>query len=108
MLNELGDAIHETATENGFHDFPRRLPERLMLASSELGEAFEAWRRDNSIENGSYYELEGKPEGWATEIVDCIIDCLDILAAEKVDIDFVLGKKMEYNLTRERLHGKGI
>lgn len=106
-LNELADTIHQQAVTNGFHDNPRRLPEILMLASSELGEAFEAWRKDNSVETGAYYD-EGHPEGWGVEIIDCIIVCLDLLAREGVDIDFVMGKKMEYNMTRERLHGKGI
>ncbi len=107
-LNELADAIHKSAKENGFHDNPRRLPEILMLASSELGEAFDAWRKDPSVAEGSYYEDGDSPEGWATEIIDCVIVCLDILASEGIDVDFVMGKKMEYNLTRERLHGKGI
>ena len=108
LLNELADAIHEQAKKSGFHDFERRLPEILMLASSELGEAFEAWRRDSSLETGSFYELEGKPEGWAIEIIDCIIVCLDILAKYDLDIDYMIGKKMEHNMKREPLHGKGI
>lgn len=108
ILNDLADVIHEQAKVNGFHDNPRRLPEILMLASSELGEAFEEWRKDSSVETGAYYEVEGKPEGWAVEIVDCIIVCLDILASQKVDVDYMMGKKMQYNMTRERLHGKGI
>ena len=108
MLNDLADAAHLTAKNNGFHDIPRRLPERLMLASSELGEAFDAWRKDSSVETGSYFEVEGKPEGWAVEIIDCIIVCLDILAAEGVEADYIMGKKMEYNMTREHLHGRGI
>ncbi len=107
-FNELADAIHEQAQKSGFHDFPRRLPEVLMLASSELGEAFEQWRRDSSVETGGYYTLEGKPEGWGIEIVDCIIVCLDIMATYKMDVDFLIGTKMEYNMSREPLHGKGI
>ena len=107
-LNELADAIHTQAKANGFHDLPRRLPEKLMLASSELGEAFEEWRKNSSVDTGAYYEVDGKPEGWATEIVDCIIVCLDILASEGIEVDYILGKKMEFNMTRERLHGKGI
>lgn len=104
-LNELAAEIHETAVVNGFHDNPRRLPEILMLASSELGEAFDAWR--------DWPELlvnwaSDKPEGWAVEIVDCIIVCLDILATNNVDIDEITKKKMEYNCTRPRLHGRHI
>ena len=108
-LNELADAIHKQAVASGFHDQPRRLPELLMLASSELGEAFDAWRKTESVLDGSYYEDDGPiPQGWGVEIIDCIIVCLDILAKNGIDVDFVMGKKMEYNMTRERLHGKGI
>ena len=108
-LNELADAIHKQAVTNGFHDDPRRLPEILMLASSELGEAFDAWRKNPSVEEGSYYEDDGPiPQGWGVEVVDCIIVCLDLLAHYGLDVDFMMGKKMEYNMTRKRLHGKGI
>ena len=107
-LNELADLIHKQAKKNGFHDKERRLPEILMLASSELGEAFEAWRKNPDALDGSYYEKEGKPEGWGVEIIDCIIVCLDMLAANGIDVDFVMGKKLEYNMTREIRHGKHI
>ena len=108
ILNDLADVIHEQAKKNGFHDQPRRLPEVLMLASSELGEAFEAWRKDPDSGTGSFNEDEGHPEGWGVEIIDCIIVCLDILAANGLDADFMMGKKMEYNMTRDIRHGKHI
>lgn len=107
-LNDLADVIHNQAKERGFHDEPRRIPEVLMLASSELGEAFEAWRENPSTDTGAFHETNGKPDGWAIEIVDCIIVCFDILASQGLNVDFLMGRKMEYNMTRERLHGKNI
>ncbi len=109
ILNDLADVIHEQAKKNGFHDQPRRLPEVLMLASSELGEAFDAWRKDPDVGTGSFYEVDDeRPEGWGVEIADCIIVCLDILASQGLDADFLVGKKMAYNMTRDVRHGKHI
>lgn len=104
MLDELARRIHADAVAKGFWDEPRRLPEILTLAHSELSEAFEAWRDDPVA---AYRKLDGR-EGWAVEVIDCIIVCLDILAEAGVPIDLLMQEKMVRNRERERLHGRGI
>lgn len=105
-LNELSVSIHKTAKSNGFYDNKnRRFPEVLTLAHSELSEAFEAWRDEP---DNPYFLLGDKPEGWAAELIDCIIVCLDILGAHKMDADTIMKAKMEYNEFRPTRHGRGI
>ena len=101
-LAELSKRIHETAERNGFYDPPRRLPEILTLAHSELSEAFEAWRDNPDA------PMTTSLQGWSVEVVDCIIVCLDILYAAGVAVEPLLAEKMRYNETRPRRHGRGI
>jgi len=109
-LAELSKRIHETAERNGFYDPPRRLPEVLTLAHSELSEAFEAWRDapDDPFTYDDDDSFRIKPVGWAVEVVDCIIVCLDILYAAGIAVEPLLAEKMRYNETRPRRHGRGI
>lgn len=46
-----------------------------------------------------------KPEGIATEMVDCLIRILDWCGKEGVDVEAVLAQKHEYNRTRQYRHG---
>lgn len=46
-----------------------------------------------------------KPEGIATEMVDCLIRILDWCGKEGVDVEAVLAQKHEYNRTRPYRHG---
>lgn len=105
-LNELAKTIHEQAIAAGFYDERRRLPEHITLAHSELSEAYDAWRDDPLTPHISHNRKS--PEGWAVELIDCIIVCLDILADHEIDVETLLYQKMQYNLTRPRLHGRGI
>lgn len=104
-LTILSKRIHDNAEKNGFHSPPRRLPELLTLAHSELSEAFEEWRDDP--ERPTVFGKSG-PQGWAVEIVDCIIVCLDILYSSGIAVEPLLIEKITYNETRPRRHGRGI
>lgn len=79
-----------------------------MLAASELGEAFDAWR--DGPEKPYIIDEEGKPQGWAAEVVDAIIVELDILRAYAPDLNIqrMLTDKMAYNTSRPPRHGRGI
>lgn len=101
-LNELAESIHRNAVDHGFWDGDRNFGEMIALAHSELSEALEAHRSREP----EFYLDNGKPEGTATELVDCIIRCLDTLASLDVDIEAVIEAKMAYNASRPPKHGK--
>ncbi len=94
--------IHLNSKAHGFWDDNRSTAETIALCHSELSEALEEARNGNPL----YYEENGKPEGIAVELVDCVIRIFDYLAHEGVDVDDVLAKKMKYNETRPYKHGK--
>jgi NTP pyrophosphatase (non-canonical NTP hydrolase) len=49
-----------------------------------------------------------KPEGWATELADCIIRIMDVCEFYNVDLEKILVEKMRYNETRPYRHGKKL
>ena|SRR3990167_357359 len=101
-INELAEAVHKTAVEKGFWRTERRFPEYLTLMHSELSEAYEAWR-----DGLPAVPPEGQ-DGWAIELVDCMIVILDVLAAHNVDIEGLLRKKHAINSQRPYQHGRTI
>ncbi len=104
MLNDLAQEIYNNALTHGWWDKEREFPEIIALCHSELSEALEEYRNGKPF----YYEKDGKPEGIATEMVDCIIRILDWACHEDVDIDDVMEQKMKYNSTRPYRHGGKI
>ncbi len=95
-INDLADEIHEIARSKGFWDEERNMGEMIALMHSELSEALEAYRNDN---------ISG-PHGVAEEFADVIIRVLDTCAAYKLDMDWVIARKMEINRQRPFRHGK--
>lgn len=49
--------------------------------------------------------IMGKPEGWAVELVDCMIRILDTMAEQQINIDYLMKLKMDYNENRPYRHG---
>lgn len=47
-----------------------------------------------------------KPEGVPSEIADIVIRCFDFSGEHGIDLSDVIRRKMAYNASRERLHGK--
>lgn len=103
-LNNLSDRINETAHRKGWYDEgPRNFGESIALMHSELSEALEAWR--DPAEKAFRTKLDGKPEGWAVELVDCVIRIFDLMAEHEMNIDHIISEKMKYNETRPYRHG---
>lgn len=125
-LNKLRDEIHSNAKDKGFWDKPRETGTLLMLCTSELAEALEADRKGRFAELGVYEEAmkfddikkidEEKyikhcfeasiKDSFEDELADTMIRILDVCGAKGIDIEKHIKLKMEYNSTRERLHGK--
>lgn len=102
-MTALALEIHLNAKKHGWWDDDRSTAEIIALCHSELSEALEEARNGNPLH---YYGIDGKPEGIAVEMIDCVIRILDYLAHEGVDVDDVLAKKMKYNEGRPYKHGK--
>lgn len=108
-LNALAAEIHQTAKDKGWWDDDRNFGEMIALAHSELSEALEAWRNE---ESPVWYEgASRKPEGQAVELIDALIRILDILHYMRMNgvqcfsIDQTIRAKMDYNKTWPHRHG---
>lgn len=121
-ISQLQKLIHANAKAKGFHDKEHNKGELLMLVVSELGEALEADRKGRWAEQTDidwiklgaadevhlikeYFPAKIK-DTFQDEIADAVIRLLDISELYGIDLEFHIKAKMEFNATRERLHGK--
>lgn len=76
--------------------------EVIALMHSELSEALEELRNGKPNE----YIANGKPEGYAVELADCIIRIFDFIGSKGInDFEQTIMNKIEYNKTRTYKHG---
>lgn len=103
-INEAVKEIHQNAVEHGWWEGERNPAEIIALCHSELSEALEEFRSGGA----AFYTNEGKekPEGWAIELIDCVIRIFDFLGHSKCDTEKLMSLKMQYNKTREYKHGR--
>lgn len=101
QVNEFAKEVHELAVEKGWWEGDRPLPEIIALCHSELSESFEAYRSNEPM----FYRKDGKPEGVATELADCVIRIFDYLYYRGINIEDLLTVKHDYNKTRSYRHG---
>lgn len=127
-INEMARRVHENAVAHGWYDKEPSVPEVLMNMVSELSEALESYRngepvcyvtRDVSlfpqyescisqIEDIDEWKPNEKPEGFGTELADCLIRILDTCAFYRIDIGTLIIKKHRYNKTRPYKHGDKV
>lgn len=99
-FNTLAKEVHSTAKDKGWWDKERNDGEMIALMHSELSEALEAIRHGNPPDD-KIPEFSGAE----AELADVIIRILDMGPGRGFRIGEAVIAKMEYNKTRERMHG---
>jgi NTP pyrophosphatase (non-canonical NTP hydrolase) len=74
--------------------------QKIMLIVCELGEAVEAMRQD-------MYGLERK-DTFEDELADALLRLFDLIGERGIDIEKQMAWKINYNRTREHMHGKSF
>jgi NTP pyrophosphatase (non-canonical NTP hydrolase) len=99
--NDIQKHIHSTAKDKGWWDKDRNDGEMIALIHSELSEALEALRHGNPPDDKI-------PEfsGLEAELADAVIRIMDYAGGRGLDVAGALVRKIEFNETRERKHGK--
>lgn len=117
-LNSSAQTIYDNNKEKGFWDKERNVGEMLMLVTSELGEAMEAHRKgrfakleeaQSNISSGGDFKMNFEKyikDTFEDEIADAVIRLLDMAAGLGIDIEQHINAKVQYNKSREKLHGK--
>lgn len=105
FLAELARESYLVAVSKGWEEDgdKRTFPEECMLVTSEVSEAFEAFRKRGfeSWEEGP----DNKPEGVASEFADTFIRLLHYCHTRNIDLWYEYQRKTAYNRTRPYRHG---
>ncbi len=102
QIDELCKLCARVREEKGFVTSKENVLEKLMLVVTEVAEAAE-FARDNNYES---FEENGKPEGFTEELADTCIRIFDLAGSLVLPLEKVILKKLAYNATRPRLHGR--
>jgi len=101
--NKISKKIYKNAVNHGFWKEERNDGEAMALIHSEISEALEAMRNGNPSSN-KIMEFSGVEE----ELADAIIRIMDYAFGKDLDVAGAITAKLEYNKSREFLHGKSF
>jgi NTP pyrophosphatase (non-canonical NTP hydrolase) len=99
-INELAADINKGNRARGFWDGERNKGEMIALIHSELSEALEGLRKDNTSDKLPLHTAEEE------EMADAVIRILDYAAGFGLNIGQAIASKLEYNANRPYKHGK--
>ena len=97
-FEEAKKQVAELVTQKGFGNTPKEIPNKLLFAFIELGEAGDSWKK-------------GKPtEETIEELIDVIFYVLDAsrLIDPKADLDEVFLRKLAKNMGRPYRYGEAF
>jgi NTP pyrophosphatase (non-canonical NTP hydrolase) len=100
-LNEICDEAYNNAKEKGWHENFNAM-EKLALIHSEVSEAVEDYRYSKME---TYFEADGKPCGFPSELADIVIRVGDLAKYLGIDLEEIIKMKMTYNKSRSYRHG---
>jgi NTP pyrophosphatase (non-canonical NTP hydrolase) len=97
-LESAKKKVGDLVVKKGFGNTPSEIPNKLLFAFIELGEAGDSWKK-------------GKPkEETIEELIDVIFYVLDAsrLIDPSADLDEVFNRKLAKNLSRPHHYGEGF
>lgn len=98
-ITEIMQEVHATATAKGWHEKPVNFGEQLMLVTTELAEAMEAYRETGEL--GNLFRLDRIP----LELADVVIRVCDLCQELSIPLADAIAQKIAYNKTRSHKHG---
>lgn len=109
-LNELADAVWQTARSKGFHDEPVPLSVSAANLHSEVSEMWESYRNgtlDQACDKAQKMQALGLPALTCLEeeLADIVIRALDTAREHGIDIATAVSVKDLYNQSRPHKNG---
>lgn len=101
--DKVSKQIYKNAVEHGFWKGEVNDGERMALIHAEISEALEALRDGNPSSN-KIIEFTNLEE----ELADAVIRIMDYAFGKDLDIAGAILAKLEYNKSREFMHGKSF
>ncbi len=97
-LEEAKRKVGELVVAKGFGNTPEEIPNKLLFAFIELGEAGDSWKKGRSSEE-TIEEL--------MDVIFYVIDASRLIAPD-ANLDEVFQRKLSKNMTRPHRYGEGF